>query len=233
MSVLRNQPAGVCLAVFLLGLAPARAIDLPPEESTLVYSIERKGDEIGRHQVDYSVQAGGETDIDISAKIRVKFAFFTVYRLDHSGHELWEEGQLQRMTTTTLKNDDRDRVVVRANDGHFVVETEDGEQTAPLDLVPSSFTKVDFWIDEGSKDFLLLNTLSGDIRPSRLDYKGRQQVTLDGQAFDTRLYLVYDLEKGAVSHEFWVDDAGYLVRADLVTKDGHAISYRKADLPHG
>jgi len=222
----------VCFAVgsLLLGLAPARAVDTPPEESSLVYAIERKGDRIGEHIVNYALQPGGETDIEISAKIRVKFAFFTVYRLDHVGHEVWQDGHLLRMTTNTLKNNDRDRVQVRAADGHYLVETDEGERSAPLDLVPSSFTKSDFWIDSGEKNFLLLNTLSGRIRESRLVFNGREQLMLEGQAFDTRYFQIYDLERETLSHEFWVDDAGYLVRAHLLTKDGHSLYYTQSAL---
>lgn len=230
MTLLQHRLLIFLVAVLGFGLAPARAVDTPPDESTLVYAVERKGDRIGEHRIAYALQPDGETDIEISAKIRVKFAFLTVYRLDHVGHELWQDGHLLSMTTDTLKNDERDRVLLRAADGHYVVETEDGERTAPLDLVPSSFTKPDFWIDAGEKRFLMLNTLTGDIRESRLEFNGREQLMLEGQAFDTRYYKIFNLEQDALSHEFWIDDAGYLVRAHLVTKDGHSLYYTKSEL---
>lgn len=229
-SLLRQRLIFFCVAVVMFGLAPARAVDTPPAESTLVYTIERKGDTIGEHRVEYALRPDGERDIEISAKIRVKFAFLTVYRLDHVGHELWQDGHLLRMTTNTLKNNERDQVLLRVVDGHYVVETEDGERTAPLDLVPSSFTKPGFWIDGGEKPFLMFNTLTGEIRESRLEFSGRERLTLDGQAFDTRHYTILNLEKNALSHEVWVDDAGYLVRAHLVTKDGHSLYYTKSEL---
>jgi len=230
MTLLQHRLLFFLVAVVTFGLAPARAVDTPPADSVLVYAIERKGDRIGEHSVSYALQPDGETDIEIAAKIRVKFAFLTVYRLDHVGHELWQDGHLLRMTTNTLKNNERDSVLLRAADGHYVVETEDGERTAPLDLVPSSFTKPDFWIEAGEKRFLMLNTLTGDIRESRLEFNGREQLMLEGQAFDTRNYKVFNLERDALSHEFWVDDAGYLVRAHLVTKDGHSLYYIKSEL---
>ncbi len=213
------------VAAGFLTLHPAVAVDQEPTVSALSYAIERKGSEIGRHLVTYEVTPNGQRDVEITTRIRVKFAFMTVFRMDHAGHELWNGGQIVRMLTETRKNSQTEEVDLRAVGDHVVVETGEGMETAPLDVVPSSFTKPDFWIDDGEKEFLLLDTLSGRLRPSRLVFDGRETLSLEGQAFDTRVYRIYALESGRLSHEFWIDDAGYLIKAHLITRDGESLYY--------
>ncbi len=213
------------VAAGLVTLHPAVAVDHVPSASSLSYAIERKGRTIGRHVVSYTITPNGQRDVEIATRIRVKFAFMTVFRMDHAAHELWDRDRLVRMLTETRKNSRVEEVDLRAVGDHVVVETEEGMETAPLDVVPSSFTKPDFWIDDGEKEFLLLDTLSGRLRPSRLVFEGRETLTLDGQAFDTRVYRIYALDNGRLSHEFWIDDAGYLIKAHLVTRDGESLYY--------
>lgn len=209
-------------------IAPANAVDTPTEDQSFTYHIARKGDRIGKHKVTYDHARRGKIDISIDVRIRVKFAFITAYRMDHEGHEVWSNDQLLRMTTQTSRNKEREVVEVRAADGHYIVRTEDGEKAAPLDLVPSSFTKTDFWIDDGSKSFMLLDTLTGKMRPSRLESGDMQTLTLDGQAYDVRYYRILNLKTETLSHEFWIDSEGYLIKAHLLTKDGESLHYSLA-----
>ncbi|MFQ5346740.1 MAG: DUF6134 family protein [Rhodothalassiaceae bacterium] len=209
----------------MVTLHPAVAVDHVPEASSLSYTIERKGREIGRHIVSYTITPNGQRDVEIATRIRVKFAFMTVFRMDHAGHELWDHDRLVRMFTATMKNSRKEEVDLRAVGDHVIVATDKGTETAPLDVVPSSFTKPDFWIDSGEKDFLLLDTLSGRLRPSKLVYKGRMTIELDGQAYDTRCYRIFATAEGRLSHEFWIDDAGYLIKAHLITRDGESLYY--------
>lgn len=211
-----------------LNIAPAVAVDREPDGSKMTFTIERKGNPIGYHVITYGASESGARVVEIEARIRVKLAFITVYRLDHSGEELWAESQLLNMVTSTRRNNEREDVALRAGEDFFVLEANGEQQTAPLDLVPSSFTTPDFWIDDGSKDFILLDTLSGALRPSRLTYGGRVALEIDDQAFDTRYYRIENLELGTLSHEFWIDDAGHLVQGHLLTKDGESLYYKFA-----
>lgn len=222
----RFLPALLVLAG--LHVAPAVAVDQEPDGSKMTFTIERKGSPIGQHIITYGEDESGSRIVQIDAKIRVKLAFITVYRLDHSGEELWADSQLLNMVTHTRRNNEREAVALRAAEDFFVLEANGEQQTAPLDLVPSSFTKPGFWIDEGTRDFMLLDTLSGHVRPSRLDYEGRVALEIDGQVFDTRYYRIDNLELGTLSHEFWIDDAGHLVQGHLLTKDGESLYYKFA-----
>ncbi len=220
--------AFACMLVITGLIAPASAVDNPPYDQNFTYHIARKGDRIGTHSVSYNRAEHDRLDVRIDVRIRVKFAFITAFRMDHEGHEVWSNDQLLRMSTRTNRNKEEEAVDVRAADGHYVVSTAERIQTAPMDLVPSSFTKTDFWIADGSKEFMLLDTLSGRMRQSRLEAGDIQTLTLDGQAYDVRYYRVLNLEDNEMSHEFWIDPEGYLIKAHLLTRDGESLHYSLA-----
>jgi hypothetical protein len=222
----RKSLTAMVAAAFLVPLLPANAVDKIPDQTSLTYSIERKGSKIGTHSVSYDFTGENQIAVDIEARVRIKMAFITVYKLDHSSQELWKSGELVKMTSETQRNSSYEEVDLRAADDHYVVEADGETVLAPRDLVPSSFTKTDFWIDEGSKDFMLLDTLSGLMRPSRLEAKGRLQLDNDDQTVDARYYTITNLDENSLSHEFWIDDAGYLIIGTLYTKDGETLTYR-------
>lgn len=212
--------------MLFLPILPAQAVDDTPAVTSLSYAIERKGSDIGSHVVSFIRDDADGISIEITARIRVKLAFITLFRLDHQANELWRDGRLIEMTSQTRQNSKNKTVELRALDNHFVIETENDTKIAPLDLVPSSFTMPDFWISSGTRDFSLLDTLSGKLHRSRLHYDSRKTIVLDGQAYDTRYYNVVNLETGDLSHEFWVDDDGYLIKAHILTHKGENLHYR-------
>ncbi len=214
----------LCVA-FWLGPAFG-AVEQTTKQDEIAFSILRHGQRIGIHRVRYRLSDDGRREIEVDARIRIKFAFLTLFRLDHRDRELWNGDRLLRLDARSRRNSTRYHVVLEAASDHFLVETGPREVRAPGNLVPSSFTKTDFWIAEGSRDFVLLDTITGRQWPSRLVYAGRTRIDLDGEIADARHYLVYNLELGGrLSHEFWIDDAGFLLKAHFVTKEGEKLDY--------
>lgn len=214
------------LALLLVLGYPAQAVDTAPDVTSLSYEVIRKGSDIGTHTVRFRPGESGTTAVEITAKIRVKLAFITLFRLDHTAHEEWRDGQLVSMSCETRRNSKSKDVDLWATGDHYTVEIAGDTISAPADLVPSSFTMPDFWIDSGTRDFSLLDTLTGDLFKSRLFYDSRQTLVMDDQAYDTRHYRITNLETGDLSHEFWVDDDGHLVQAHIMTHKGETLTYR-------
>lgn len=228
MTRIKHMAASLPIALaFLAG--SAGAISTPADMLSLSYDIERKGDVVGAHHVSYSQNPSGEAVVTIDAKVRVKFGFITVFRLDHESTEIWADNQLESMVSTTRRNKKEEKVVVRSHDEFFEVDSDEGVATAPLDLVPSSFTKPDFWIEFGERQFTLLDTLSGLTRPSVLVCGDPVTLVFDGQAYDTTYYSIKEVDDDRLSHEFWIDADGYLIKGILHTKDGETLVYKMAE----
>lgn len=194
-------------------------------EASLRYEVTRKGQVIGRHEIDYRFGDDDQITIQITARMRVKFAFITAFRLDHRASELWRDGQLVELRSETRRNKKALTVSVEAREDHLAVITADGTAIAPLDLVPTSFTKDDIWITEGTKDIMLLDTLSGAQRPSTLAVSGLVDFEVNGSTMPVRHYTITNNETGKLSHEFWIDEEGYAMRIHLITKDGQSLFY--------
>lgn len=210
--------------LFLIG--SAAAIDRAPDRIALAYEIERKGDVVGRHEILLTDQGNGISHIDIETKIRVKIGFLTAFRLDHQATEIWNGSHLDSMTSFTKRGRKEEHVSVRSRESGFEVDVGSDVALAPSDLVPSSFTKPDFWIAHGERDFTLLDTLTGLMRPSVLLCGERSQLRRGDLVHDVTYYSIRDLENDRLSHEFWIDDEGYLIEGLLHTKDGETLLYR-------
>lgn len=217
----------VLSALLLLGIS-AQAGNETPNMTSLTYEVIRKGASIGTHSVSFGSETAGTILVDITARIRVKLIFITLFKLDHKAREEWHNGHLVKMNSATREGSKTKDVSLYISDGIYVIETTKGTKTGPDNLVPSSFTMPDFWISSGSRDFNLLDTLSGNLYPSRLLYQGWTSLVIDGQAHDTHYYHIINLETGDLSHEFWVDDAGHLVEANIMTHKGEQLTYRQS-----
>ncbi|RMF14967.1 MAG: hypothetical protein D6757_05425 [Alphaproteobacteria bacterium] len=195
------------------------------KKDEIAFSILRHGHRIGVHRVRYRLNDDGRREIEVEARIRIKLAFLTLFRLDHRDQEVWNGDRLMRLDARSKRNRKRYHVILEAASDHYLIETGLDEVRAPGNLVPSSFTKTDFWIPDGSRDFTLLDTITGRQWPSRLVFVGRTRIDLDGEIADARHYRIYNLELGSLSHEFWIDDAGFLLKAHFVTKEGEQLDY--------
>ena len=212
---------------FLAGLylLPAGAGLPSPDPAAFDYSILRKGKEIGRHQVRF-VETPEGVRVDIKAKIKIKVAFITVFRLTHNASEFWRDGQLIKLDATTHRNSKKADVEVTAQLRHLEIRTANGIDTAPLDSIPTSFTKTNLWQNGQDQELVLIDTLSGLQRPSDFRVGNWVKLDLGGHTIDARYYSITRKDTGALTHEFWVDEAGNMMQTHLMTKDGQSIFYR-------
>jgi len=230
-----SQAALCCLCVALL--TGAQTVPEPneaqsvvsAEQSQLHYKIYRKGKNIGDHYIAFTRDAASAT-IDIKFSIRVKFLGITAFQMDHQASETWTYAPLalQSMSATTERSSGTFDVVVEANDDGYRIDVNGEEAFAPDGFVPTSFTTARSLFDESSKEVVLLDTLSGLLRPSRIDFRK----TVDQKDFPdavgtVRYYEITRLDTGDISHRIWYDETYAFLQVGLLTKDGHYVEYRR------
>lgn len=218
------------LLFIISGSIAAASADNTPNvvtTDTVTYRIERKGKKIGRHQVVRTQQDNGLIRVDISFSIRVKFAFITAFKMDHEAQELWSaEGKLLDLKAKTdrksgqfdvrLSPQDEDGFELRVNG-----ETDD----APPSVMPTSFTFPQSLFIGETRPVLLLDTLSGFLKPSTIHALEPRALQFEGRETVTDYYeITYD-ETGDVTHRIWVGDDLAFLKLGLFTKDGHYIEY--------
>lgn|GEM_PF-3337953 len=202
------------------------------DENRVSYRIERKGKKIGRHEVLRRQDEDGRYHVDISFSIRVKFAFITAFKMDHQASEIWSaDGQLLDLKAFTDRKSGQFDVKIRPteDESQYNLEVNGETEVAPAHLMPTSFTFPQGLFVGEERSVLLLDTLSGFLKPSTIH--PQDQVTLDvgGRSHQVDYYeITYD-ETGDVTHRIWVDGDLTFVKLGLFTKDGHYIEYFRED----
>lgn len=199
------------------------------DTSTLHYKIYRKGKIIGDHHVSF-VRDDSQAKIDIAFKIQVKFLGITAFQMDHEASELWalEPLALQSLSAVTQRSTGTFSVNVGAGQDGYKVDVNSEEQPAPAQFVPTSFTMASHLFADEPSDVVLLDTLSGIFRPSRIEFrKVFPNTEFENARGDVRYYEIIRLDTGVISHRIWYDDADAFLQVGLATKDGHYVEYRR------
>lgn len=224
-------------ALCCLGAGPSEenmsnsASSLP--DQTLHYKIFRKGKPIGDHHVALRLD-DVQAHIDIEFAIRVKLLGITVFKMDHKASERWALAPrtLEALTAVTDRSSGTFKVSVDVAESGYEVFVNGAESQAPDQVVPTSFTLASHLFDETDKDVVLLDTLSGVLRPSRIYFrKIDDSAKFDGAVGDVRYYEIKRMDTAEVTHRIWFDETEAFFQVILKTKDGHYVEYRRQSTP--
>jgi hypothetical protein len=220
----RSQPfsfAGVVSAVVLyclcgLGSLPAHADTAGiPANGRLDFSILRNGDEIGRHEMIFARASDG-LRVDIKTHAEVKILFVSAYRFDHEGHEIWREGRLDRLWSSTFDDGTNHILNVGFNSGDLIVDGDGKVKSVAGNMLPASL-----WHHGIVSTDRLLNTLDGRVMAVRVENKGVDEVEVRGRRISAHHFaLLGDLER-----ELWFTDDNMLVKVRFAGSDGSEIQY--------
>ncbi len=93
----------------ILGLAVAMAAPLHaaslPKSANFKFDVMRKGKNIGEHRFNFNSSAKAYTvNVSTDIVVKVRLIKLTAYSFQHSSVEIWKNGKLQELSSTT--NDD-------------------------------------------------------------------------------------------------------------------------------
>ena len=161
----------------------------------LAFEVLRDGSPIGHHKVNFE-QVGEELHVDVDIQLEVNLAFITLYRYEHQAKEVWRDGRLVSLESTTNDDGDRFEVSAELTSEGLVVEGAEGRFIAPSDIIPTTY-----WRPETVEQNVLLDTqygrlLSVSATPKGTDLLDRASEQLPAKRFaldgDLELDLWYD-----------------------------------------
>jgi hypothetical protein len=124
-----------------LTLNPVAAVPLPcraaAAPSNLRFRALRNGLSIGMHTVSFR-QDGERLVVRTRIDVSVKVLLFTAYYLKHESEEVWHDGRLMNVKSTTDDNGTRLEVSGSAVEGGFRIIGEQGPFLAPPQLLTSN-----------------------------------------------------------------------------------------------
>ena len=116
-----------------LALAAFPLMAAIPPSGDLKFAVMRSDSDIGRHSVSFE-RKGDELHVDVAIDLEVSIAFVTVFTYSHRNHEVWKNGRLVSIETTTDDNGDEYSLSGHAVENGFKVDGAAGSFIAPADI---------------------------------------------------------------------------------------------------
>lgn len=186
---------------------------------TLDFTVIRDGANIGSHSIAIS-EHGDETLVEVTTDIKVKVLFVTAYKFTHASKEVWKNGQLVVLNSTTDDDGTSKSLNVLAQTGQLTIDSaikgQDRRQHAASDMLPASL-----WNQDVVKQSALLNTLDGTVMNISVKNLGQDQIEAKGAGVTAHHYAI----SGELTRELWFNGAGELVRMRFPDKTGTEIIY--------
>jgi len=214
------------MTMFLRSAAAAGAVlmsvasfDAQAASKTLEYTVLRDGKPIGTHA--YTIDTNGaDTQVQVSTDIQVKVLFITAYKFKHNSQEVWSNGRLVSLKSTTDDDGTDKALTAKAEDGKITLDSmvkgQDRRQFAAAAAIPASL-----WNPAIVTQTAIVNTLDGKLMKVKVANVGSEQVDAGGAKVTAHHYKI----SGELTRDLWFDDAGRLVRVSFPDKTSTEIVY--------
>lgn len=194
------------LCAFFAVLGNVAAGDL-----STAFHIMWKGRPIGFHVVNVEKTHDG-VRVDTRVEMRVKFGPIPLYRYSHRASEVWRNGTLYSLRSTTDDDGDEMSLQIWRQNGVLMGDGDAYSGPAPKGAVPSSW-----WNRELLGAKTILNTQNGEIIPVAIVDLGRTTLPGGGSADHFRV-------TGSLALDLWFDGARWI--GSHVVIDGEELTYQ-------
>ncbi|PHS78842.1 MAG: hypothetical protein COB59_04820 [Rhodospirillaceae bacterium] len=200
-------------------LISAMSFEAAAASKTLEFTVTRDGSAIGTHA--YTIDTNGaDTTVSVSTDIRVKALFLTVYKFIHESKEVWSNGKLVSLNSTTDDDGTEKSLKIEAKNGQLMVEAVVNKQNrlqyAALSAIPASL-----WNPATVKQNMIVNTLDGQQMKVDVENVGSEEITAAGSMISANHYKI----TGELTRDLWFNTAGDLVRISFPDKTDSKIIY--------
>lgn len=200
-----------------IALVATAASASTPSPQRLEFEVTRNGQPFGRHVITVS-GAGDALRSESSVSLRAGVGPVTVFRYEQVCSETWNGAQLTALECSTLKDGRRLQVRGGVRAGQLVVAGANGEQTFPIEVLPTSW-----WRRPSSSVTSMLDTETGAPMPVRITNYGWDSIEVDGRAIRAERIRV----QGAIAVDLWYDERGRWVGCRFTAR-GQTIEYQLA-----
>jgi hypothetical protein len=187
-----------------------------PAQEALHYLIRYAGTPIGRQSLTFR-QHANRLRVDSETRMKIGLGPLTAYEFAQESHELWEDGRLALLHTTTMDDGEESAISGIAIEDGFAVTLREGTVIHPADI----FTNNDAWSLDALQAPYVLDVRDGDLMRQAVETLGSDLIELDGRVLKAHRFAVQGKKLEA---QLWYDDS-LLVKADL-TRDSGTVEYR-------
>jgi hypothetical protein len=200
----------VSVLITLLGAVSATAGEV--ERRTFAVRVDNKA--CGTHQLHIQSRDDGTVTVDSNADVTVKIALIT-YRYAFRGTEIWKEGRIQQITTSTNDNGKKHNVNASGTKEGMTVSADGKEFQVKGETWATTYWKLPPENQRGPA-VTLLDADTGKLINARLERAGLEKIMVLGKQVDCMHYKL----TGGVQVDLWYDGADRMVRQETI-EQGH------------
>ena len=182
----------------------------------LEFKVFLDDDEIGFHKHTISPIDGGEA-VSIEASFDIEIFFINVFSYRHQADEVWQQGCLVSLNSTTTENSDREFVKSSVIEGALQVESV--EHNTRLTSCVSSFA---YWDVTRLQAEYLLNSQTGAYVPAELTALGESSFKFSNTASAATQYRLF-AEDAFI--DLWYDDNDVWMGLQTKVNGGRVLTY--------
>lgn len=201
-------------------LFPLQAAFADSTSQSWRFRVSLDGKPIGYHTFAVSRQ-GDRESVQIDADLRVKLLFVTVYHYRHTNHEVWRNGCLQKIDSSTRVNGKR-FAVHGGREGNAMQVNSSKDEVTHVTSLPSCVMTFAYWDPQMLKQTQLLNAQTGEYTPVSIRYEDDEVIDIEGSPVKAKHYR---LEAEKIHIDLWYSQSGEWLQLDSKI-DGRTLGYR-------
>lgn len=180
------------------------------------YTIYRKGTEVGSHRVTMTTDANNVINVDVISEITVRVLRVPVFRFRYTSNEVWENGALASVESSTKSNKTLETASLQNSDSTSTMVYNGIESSSAL-----LSHATNHWNIGATEQSVLFNTIKG--MPSKISVKKTPNETLTIK--DKELSVTQYSYTGDLIVDAWYDDNNRWVKLAFLGTDGSDITY--------
>jgi len=187
-------------------------------ESDVLFTVKRKGKKIGTHTVKFRYE-NDDFIVDTETKLKVKFLFFTAYKFDYKAREIWREGRLSQVITSTKDGGDTVSYEMAFEQDKVIVDNGEAQEFFKAE---TSIYPTNHWHPKVLGTAAVMNTISGNKNAVEITAHDWEVVPAGDETRKAQRFT-YEGELNNVAA--WYDERGRWVGLEFKGKDGSIITY--------
>jgi Family of unknown function (DUF6134) len=183
------------------------------------FTVLKDGSPVGHHCIVFQ-RRGDRIEIREATEIEVRLAMIPIYRFEHEGTEVWQDGRALRIDGTTNDNGEKLDIAVRRNaDGYTRMIN------GRVDEFDDTKQALAFWNKDVVNHDDFFSVVDDKIIRASFEFVARDQITVAGQKLDVEHYrMVGDEER-----DLWFDRSGRIAKVAF-SRLGSEITYLRDQL---
>jgi hypothetical protein len=193
------------LGVTMLFATAASSAAFAGEAGQYTFTILKDGERVGQHRFAYA-REGARVEIREATEIEVRFFMIPIYRFEHEGKEVWENGRALRIDGTTNDNGEKFAIAVRRN-GHGYTREINGQ----VDEFDGSKRVLAFWNKDVVNYDDFFSVIDDKIVKASFEFIGREKIAVAGKQLEAEHYRI----AGDEERDLWFDEAGRVAKVEF------------------